>query len=153
MKTSFLIPRVPATPFSGLFLGGKILTLSSSTSAPIEVKALYHNARFYMTFQTFFPTLLPELRSQYPLVSNNPPDGCLEAINEPRRTILGPVQKKTSLDTLSNSIAKYKFIINEVPIQQVYFRPYHRWEGYSAERQEILNFIKINKIKNVIFLT
>jgi hypothetical protein len=31
--------------------------------------------------------------------------------------------------------------------------PYDRWEGYPAERSELLNFISDNDIKNVIFLT
>ena len=31
--------------------------------------------------------------------------------------------------------------------------PYDRWEGYAAERNEILNFISNNGIDNVVFLT
>ena len=31
--------------------------------------------------------------------------------------------------------------------------PYDRWEGYPAERRELLDFLKDNDIKNVIFLT
>ena len=31
--------------------------------------------------------------------------------------------------------------------------PYDRWEGYVAERNEILNFIRDNGIENVVFLT
>jgi alkaline phosphatase D len=31
--------------------------------------------------------------------------------------------------------------------------PYDRWEGYPAEREELLNFITDNGIENVIFLT
>ena len=44
-------------------------------------------------------------------------------------------------------------MINEVPIQQFYLLPYDRWEGYGAERAEILSFIRANHIANVIFLT
>ena len=40
-----------------------------------------------------------------------------------------------------------------VSIQQTFALPYDGWEGYGAERKEILNFIRDNAIKNVIFLT
>jgi len=40
-----------------------------------------------------------------------------------------------------------------VPIQQFYALPYDRWEGYGAERNELLAFIRDNGIANVIFLT
>ena len=38
-------------------------------------------------------------------------------------------------------------------IQQLYILPYDTWEGYAAERAEILNFIRDQGIRNVIFLT
>ena len=42
--------------------------------------------------------------------------------------------------------------MNEMPIQQYYVLPYDRWEGYEAERQQILLRAPEN-VKNVIFLT
>jgi phosphodiesterase/alkaline phosphatase D-like protein len=39
-----------------------------------------------------------------------------------------------------------------VPIQQFWALPYDRWEGYGAERNEILSFIRDN-VSGVIFLT
>jgi phosphodiesterase/alkaline phosphatase D-like protein len=81
-----------------------------------------------------------------------PPPGCLAAINDPSRTFLGPVQKQAVKDALLNSTATFKFVVNELPIQQLYALPYDRWEGYAAERSEILNFIRDNAIENVIFL-
>ena len=53
---------------------------------------------------------------------------------------------------MSSSTATFKVIINEVPIQQYYALPYDRWEGYEAERQAVLNFLKDN-VENVVFLT
>ena len=52
-----------------------------------------------------------------------------------------------------NSKAKFKFVVTSVSIQQTFAFPYDSWEGYGAERSEILNFIRDNEIKNVIFLT
>ena len=42
--------------------------------------------------------------------------------------------------------------MNEMPIQQYYVLPYDRWEGYEAERQRLLAFLRDN-VKNTIFLT
>jgi alkaline phosphatase D len=87
------------------------------------------------------------------LLQPSPPAGCLTAINDSSRTMLGSVQKELLKAVLQHSDAKFKFVINEVPIQQIYALPYDRWEGYGAERAEILNFISDNSIDNVIFLT
>ena len=96
-----------------------------------------------------FPTALrPALGLTEPL-----PPGCLEAIADPSRSLLGSVQKQLFKAALLDSTAAFKFIINQVPIQQLYAVPYDRWEGYGAERAEILNFIRDNAIDNVIFLT
>jgi phosphodiesterase/alkaline phosphatase D-like protein len=63
------------------------------------------------------------------------------------------VQKQLFKDALLRSTAKFKFVINGEPIQQLFVLPYDRWEGYAAERTEILNFIRTNDLTNVIFLT
>lgn len=82
-----------------------------------------------------------------------PPLGCRDAINDPSRTFLGAAQKLAFEEALRTSTARFKFVINETPIQQYYAWPYDRWEGYAAERNEILDFIRANDIANVIFLT
>ena len=56
-------------------------------------------------------------------------------------------------DALLISNAKFKFVISSVSIQQTFALPYDDWEGYGAERSEILDFIRNNGIKNVIFMT
>src|SRR4029450_10408342 len=69
--------------------------------------------------------------------------------------------KQAFKSALLNSTAKFKFVINEYPIQQFWALPYDRWEGYGAERNEILNFIldpdnnssTNDSIENVVFLT
>jgi alkaline phosphatase D len=83
----------------------------------------------------------------------NPPAGCLDAINDPSRTYLGAIQMQALKNALLNSTAKFKYIINEDPIQQFYVVPYDRWEGYGYERTSLLNFILLRNIKNVVFLT
>jgi alkaline phosphatase D len=80
-------------------------------------------------------------------------EACLEGLRDPSRTILGTQQKEWLKQALLDSDAKFKFIINEVPISEFLLLPYDRWEGYPAEREEMLNFITDNGIENVIFLT
>jgi alkaline phosphatase D len=98
------------------------------------------------------PTLPAQIRTSLGLPAQ-PPAGCLAAINDPDRTMLGTEQKVRFEDALLNSKAKFKFVVTSVSIQQTFVLPYDGWEGYGAERSEILNFIRDNEIKNVIFLT
>ncbi len=98
------------------------------------------------------PTLPSSVRPSFGLPPS-PPPGCLEAINDPGRTMLGTMQKQRLKNALRTSDAQFKFVISELAFQQFYALPYDRWEGYAAERAEILNFIRDNNIENVIFLT
>jgi alkaline phosphatase D len=97
--------------------------------------------------------LLPALIRRLGDLGPPPPAGCAEALNDPGRTMIGPTQKWLLKNYLRYSTAKFKFIVNEVGILQYFVLPYDRWEGYAAERREILEFIRDNKIENVIFLT
>jgi alkaline phosphatase D len=99
------------------------------------------------------PTLPSFIRAGLPGIALQPPAGCLAAINDPERTMLGTEQKELFKDSLLKSNAKFKFVVTSVSIQQTFAFPYDSWEGYGAERSEILNFIRDNSIQNVIFLT
>jgi phosphodiesterase/alkaline phosphatase D-like protein len=76
---------------------------------------------------------------------------CLDRIRSSSRTFLGERQKTRFLRAIERSTARFKVIMNEMPIQQYYVLPYDRWEGYEAERQEILG--RLRSVKNVIFLS
>jgi phosphodiesterase/alkaline phosphatase D-like protein len=102
------------------------------------------------------PTLPTAVRSSFPFslfLTPTPIPGCLSAVNNPARTMLGPVQKAAFKNALLSSTAQHKLVVSELAIQQFYALPYDRWEGYGAERSEILNFIRNNGIDNVSFLT
>ena len=60
-------------------------------------------------------------------------------INDPNRTFLGQRQLKKFLHDVKHSDARFKVVINEMPIQQYYALPYDRWEGYEADRQRVLS--------------
>ena len=76
---------------------------------------------------------------------------CLDRINSPDRTFLGKRQLNRFLSQIKKSTARFKVIMNEMPIQQYYVLPYDRWEGFEAERQKLLR--ELQSVKNVIFLT
>jgi alkaline phosphatase D len=96
------------------------------------------------------PRLL-ELRDvlSYPSEADS---ACLGAIDDPARTMLGSEQMEWLRNGLRESDATFKFIVVGVPIQELYVVPFDRWEGYPAERQEILDFLAEEEIANVIFL-
>lgn len=87
------------------------------------------------------------------------------AIDDPNRTILGAEQKQWLKDQLSASTAQWKIIGN-----QVMFAPLElpaipiifpnggivnadQWDGYRADRKEIIEHMHDNNIDNVVVLT
>jgi phosphodiesterase/alkaline phosphatase D-like protein len=80
------------------------------------------------------------------------PPGCRDSLDDPARTLLGAEQKQWLKDQLAASTATWKIVANPVPVQSLLVSPYDRWEGYAAERREILEFIRDEAIDNVVFL-
>ena len=86
---------------------------------------------------------------------------CVAEIADPTRTYLGAAQKAWLKAGLAASTAKWKFIINGPVISGLIFLPYDRWDGYKAERTELLEFIRNpdgvvmtdDHIKNVVVLS
>jgi alkaline phosphatase D len=87
-----------------------------------------------------------------PSLSSPPPPACVAAIEDPNRTMLGATQREAFERAIEKSTATFKVIMNEVPIQQFYALPYDRWEGYAAERTQLLTFLR-DHVKNAVFLT
>jgi phosphodiesterase/alkaline phosphatase D-like protein len=96
------------------------------------------------TTRTLFSAVTPSLARP---VSQ----ACLDAIRSPNRTYLGKRQLARFFKDVKRSTARFKVIMNELPIQQYYVLPYDRWEGFEAERQRVLT--ELQSVKNVIFLT
>jgi phosphodiesterase/alkaline phosphatase D-like protein len=76
---------------------------------------------------------------------------CIDKINDPSQTLLGKAQLARFTADVKRSTAKWKIIVNEVPMQQFYALPYDRWEGYAAERKQVLTTLA--SLKNVVVLT
>jgi alkaline phosphatase D len=77
---------------------------------------------------------------------------CKNKINDPKRTYLGKAQRDKFLKQVKASKAKFKVILNELPIQQYYALPYDRWEGYEAERKFVLHSLENAGVKNLVWL-
>ena len=77
---------------------------------------------------------------------------CLKAVNDPAASMLGEKQLAWLKKGLKSSTAKWKLIVNEVPIAQIFVLPYDRWEGYGWERAHLLRFIQKN-VSNAVFVT
>ena len=101
------------------------------------------------------PTAPPSTRNAFALVTPSlaqpVSQACLDTIRSPDRTYLGQRQLTRFLRDVKRSTARFKVIMNELPIQQYYVLPYDRWEGFEAERQRVLT--ELQGVKNVIFLT
>jgi phosphodiesterase/alkaline phosphatase D-like protein len=77
---------------------------------------------------------------------------CIQALEDPNRTMLGAAQYNTFTNAIKRSRAKWKVIVNEVPMMELGINPYDDWEGYEAEREKLLTFLKQN-VKNVAIVT
>jgi phosphodiesterase/alkaline phosphatase D-like protein len=102
------------------------------------------------------PTAPQRIRNVFaivtPSLSRPVSQACLDAIRSPSATMLGADQYTRFTNAVKASKAKFKIIMNETPIQMFYALPYDRWEGYEAERQKLLTFLRDN-VKNAVFLT
>ncbi len=80
-----------------------------------------------------------------------PAADCLELLRQPR-TMLGEEQLSWLKSGLLDSQADIKVVVVGVPMTFMALLPYDRWDGYGAERREILEFIDANMIESVWFL-
>jgi len=91
------------------------------------------------------PTAPPDKRALFaalvPSLAAPVAQRCLETIRSPARTMLGRAQRERFLSDLRRSRARFKVVVNEVPMQQFYALPYDRWEGYEAERRTLVRAI------------
>ena len=77
---------------------------------------------------------------------------CVERLEAEGRTMLGHEQFQWLLNGLAESTARYKFIINNVPLTSYVVRSADHWDGYDAERRALLEFIDAAGITNVYSL-
>ncbi len=68
----------------------------------------------------------------------------------PEKTMLGTQQKKWFLDTLKHSKATFKIVATSVPFHG---GSQDAWGNYKTEREEVVAFIKREKINNVVMIS
>ena len=93
----------------------------------------------------------------------NPSDSgfqpCPPAVRaDPSRTLLGPGQKAWLLNGLASSQATWKVVANQVMIMALDVprtQPLNtdQWDGYEAERRELLEFVQARGVRDVTFIT
>ncbi len=81
------------------------------------------------------------------------PPGFQSNLRDTPRTLMGRSQMEWLKAGLLSSSTPFKFIVSEFIFSEYYVLPYDRWEGYWQELQELLQFIRDNNIRGVVFLT
>lgn len=71
-------------------------------------------------------------------------------VDGPEKTMLGTQQKKWFLDALKRSKATFKIVATSVPFHGA--SP-DAWGNYKTERDEIIDFLKREKISNVVMIS
>ena len=77
-------------------------------------------------------------------------------INDDAPIYISPEQMNWLQGGLINSESHFKILLNSVPITRMpplWLSADDRWQGYGAQRQELIDFIIDNDIHNVFFLT
>jgi alkaline phosphatase D len=97
----------------------------------------------------------PPCNPNDPFVSNPCPPTETDA---PGRTLLGAAQKAWLKDALGSSQARWKLIANQVMITSLDAPPGNplntdSWDGYGAERAELIDFLGTAGITDVSFVT
>jgi len=82
---------------------------------------------------------------------------CTES-EQPGRTYLGPAQKEWLKGALADSRATWKVVGNQAMIMALDGPPRNeinkdQWDGYAAERQELLDFVAARGVRDVTFIT
>ncbi|UIN46493.1 alkaline phosphatase [Bacillus licheniformis] len=88
---------------------------------------------------------------------NKPPS---DESNDPKRTLLGAEQEAWLFDNLSRSEAHWNIIAQQIFFAQWNFgtsaAPIYSmdsWDGYPAQRKRVIDFIKSQKLNNIVVLT
>jgi alkaline phosphatase D len=110
-------------------------------------------AVFVLDARTFRDTELPDVGE----LNKENVAKYLAAAFDPKRTMLGRAQidlLKADLLQAQKDGVTWKFVLVPEPIQNLgVVNASDRFEGYAAERTELLKFVKDNKLTNVVFVT
>ncbi len=74
-------------------------------------------------------------------------------MRDPSRTMLGPEQLAWLTRGLRASTATWKFVVSSVPFTSLLAFPYDRWDGFDAERYDLLRFVDRERIGGLVLLS
>ena len=160
LDIDFAIAGCAGAPRFRVFRWGadvELIVLDTHTCRSVDARAActYPSPPLPPGTVDFGPTLPAAIRAAnsafFPPLSLIP--HCVATIDDPSRTLLGSLQKQLFEDALLASRARFTFVLSPSTIGQTYLIPYSRWEGYAAERAEIIRFIADNHLQNVVFLS
>lgn len=89
----------------------------------------------------------------YGYVLGPPEPDTIARIEDPSRTMLGTAQFAWLKAGLAASTARWKFVLSSVTFTSLLIQPYDRWDGYDAERYDLLKYIDDQKIEGVVILS
>jgi len=89
----------------------------------------------------------------YGILTNQPEPDTIARLQDPSRTMLGAAQLAWLKAGLSASAARWKFVLSSVTFTSLLAEPYDRWDGYDAERLDLLRFIDGSGIDGVVILS
>lgn len=79
------------------------------------------------------------------------------AVNDPTRTLMGPVQFAWATNKLGTSTARWNILGQQVMLAplKIFGIPANadQWDGYAYERGQLLNYVSTNNINNFVVLT
>jgi alkaline phosphatase D len=112
------------------------------------------NLRIYREFQFGDLINLPMLDTRIEARSEQGGSG---EVNDPTRTLLGPVQYDWLTTNLTNSTKRWNIIGQQVMMAplEIFGTPanYDQWDGYNFEREKLLTFVDTANINNFVVLT
>lgn len=117
----------------------------------MDEQRIYRSVKYGNLAELFFlDTRLEERDEQAPAIGD--PD-----IDNPDRKLLGDAQMTWLTESMNNSTAQWKVIAQQVVmahvgVNGVGLNP-DQWDGYTAERNFLFNYIMTENIENVVVLT
>lgn len=74
-------------------------------------------------------------------------------LSDPNLTMLGAEQLAWLKAGLKGSTARWKFVLSSLPFTSLLFMPYDRWDGYPAEKYDLLRYIDLEGITGCVLLS
>ncbi len=138
------------------------VTFNSQATHPFQALSIYRQFKFGRLME-LFATDERTYRDEFPcgVEKRNLAPGCPEQSN-PQRSMLGDTQREWFLNGVTQSTSQWKVWANEVFLGQLkvgredglrLFATVDAWDGFEAERRQILTQVRDAGVRNFVALT